>query len=104
MKIPKTFKLFSHTFEVRRASCAELEEMAGGPCYAFVAPDRLLIYVANDKALASTYKVQSFVHELVHCLLNLSSKPELSEDEIFVDGLAELLLQALNSMEPSQYD
>lgn len=44
-------------------------------------------------------QMQTFIHELVHYILYVQGKMELSKDEEFVDGFAHLLWQAIKQTE-----
>lgn len=50
-------------------------------------------------AQSETSQQNTFVHELVHCILDTMGKPDLSADEQFVCSFASFLLEAVKSME-----
>jgi hypothetical protein len=47
--------------------------------------------------LKGQHREQRFLHELMHCVLDISGHEALSRDEGFVDRVAHLLHQALTS-------
>jgi len=57
------------------------------------------IYLSNT--LAGTELIQSWLHEKQHCLLYSAGRTDLSEDEDFVDLMAELEFQSLKTQKVS---
>jgi hypothetical protein len=93
LKIPKSFKLFSSTINIKfdNEKC-QIEDLLG-ECNL----DDKLIVLSNSKnfkPLPEDTIIDTFYHEKVHMLLKALNRRELSSDEIFVDNLAMLLRQS----------
>ena len=86
--IPKTFLARNRRVSVRRMSKSLSDELKrhgdwdDSACIIRLAPQE------STEMLQAT-----FFHELAHCLLEGTTKPELSENEKFVDSLGAMLHQ-----------
>jgi hypothetical protein len=90
--IPKSFKLVNRTFTV--AKLADSVASAGAMHGDFnLRKGRLRIGVTSN----GEYDEHTYYHELVHALLESSSKPSLSKKEGFVDSLAGVLHQYMQT-------
>jgi len=92
-RIPKSFALGSHKFEVKRADAATLERMFGRPCYALFYPDQLTIYVqTKDKTIKQSVLLQTFYHELAHAMLWVMGHKDWANEKV-VEQFGHLLKQ-----------
>jgi len=92
MGIPKSFSVCGHTISV--AIIPKSRWKHGAKVLGIWLPDRLRIEIRSDQPL--TLIAQTFVHEKVHCLLDLMNS-KLSHDEVFVDNFATLLHNSLTT-------
>lgn len=98
-RIPKTFRLGSHKFDVIRLPADELERLAGTPVYALFIPDRLVVYVqTKDKSIKQSVLIQSFWHEVSHALLWVQSHKDFTNEKV-VDQLGHALKQFHDTVE-----
>ena len=90
--IPKTFTLINRSWNVELLDkeIAQAGEMSGD-----CSSHKALIRVAADED--REYMEHTYLHELVHALLEASSRPSLSKKEAFVDSLAAVLHQYLKT-------
>ena len=86
--IPKSFRLINRQFVVQKLnkSVADAGSMEGD--FSMRTGIIRVGSAGNDE-----YNSHTFYHELVHALLESSSKPSLSKKEAFVDSLAAVLHQ-----------
>ena len=111
MPIPKTFKVLGNTIKTVMVSKESLvkviKDLTPGADKRRIGKVEVgshdgvydhttkTIYLSNDLKGASL--VQTWLHERNHCILYSMGRDELSEDEGFVDLLAEMLYQATMS-------
>lgn len=92
MKIPSRFKLVNRTYRVTKMPKEIAEDLKKhGDCDAESKVIRLA-HTEHRDLLEHT-----FCHELVHGLLWSSTRPDLSEDEEFVDSLGAALHQFMQT-------
>jgi hypothetical protein len=104
--IPESFQVLGHKVRVYLKSPDEMTELAKQELvYDPKTPHTLglydhkthTIYLSTALPIDSSELMQCYLHEKMHCLLESSGNPELSEDENFVDLMAELEYQSLMS-------
>lgn len=88
MKIPSSFTLGGIEWQVEQTTPLM---GAMGATFSMEAKVQLL------STLAKQIKEQTFLHELVHCILFAMGKPHAEHDEVFIDGFATMLHQYLNT-------
>ena len=93
MKIPRTFKLLNTTFTVKLDDKTFRSFGKMGLCNIY----DLVITLARDQHL--DMMESTFLHEVVHAILEVMGETEKSEDEKFVNLFAGLLHQALTTAE-----
>lgn len=94
-KIPTTFSLggVRHTVGI--------VESTTDNDYGLYDPTRKSIQVAETSRghqLPQSFQQQTFLHELVHAILNTMRKDDLYDDESFVNTFAAFLNEAINTM------
>ena len=94
MKIPKSFKVGGQEMLVENVEHLEgtLGECCVGAGYIKIAD------VFKEKSQSQSSKENTFVHELVHSILDTMGRDDLSKDEVFVSCFSGFLAEALNSM------
>lgn len=93
MKIPARFNLGSHIVAVQQN--VPLKEAWGE-----WNNERKMIRLRKpSKNNPDSFYYQTFMHELVHAVLDTMGREELSRDESFVDGLSETLTQVILTAE-----
>jgi hypothetical protein len=93
VQIPDRFKLGAHTISVIKNQ--RLKD-AVGMWY----EDRKHIRLAKPKgAWGENYALQVFWHEAAHAITDTMGRHDLSEDEAFIDALAEYIVQLITTME-----
>lgn len=90
MRIPSSFRLLAHTIKVKRLPPSKWKQ---ADCVAFYSEEHHLIALRDT---GGTSLGHAFAHELVHACLSAMGHP-LNNDEAFVDNLAGLLHQALET-------
>ena len=95
--IPNFFNLAGHQITVKEDRCMSYErDLEGLASYI----DNT-IYLANNDQKYREYpesnKKVTFLHELVHFILNIMGRDALNSDEAFVNLFAELLYQAMST-------
>lgn len=90
--IPKSFQLLGHTINVRVIPRSKWRH--GKNVVGIWIPDKLRIDLLSDPI--ETQLQATFCHELTHALLDMMNH-ELSHNEVFVDNLGGLLMQALTT-------
>lgn len=93
--IPSQFQLAGHTIKVRVVPPSKWRH--GKDCVGIWLPDTYRIDIISS--LKGTLRQQTFCHEAIHAILDVSGHDDLSRDEQFVDRLGHLLQQMLSSME-----
>ena len=53
----------------------------------------------GSRDVPQSFQQQTFLHELVHAILNTMRKDDLYDDESFVNTFASFLNEAINTME-----
>lgn len=86
--IPSSFELGGMTWTVE-----ELDVIPG----AMGATDASQYKVVLLKALPPDIKFQTFLHELVHCIMFSMGRTGDTHDEVFVDGFATFFMQFLKT-------
>lgn len=103
MKIPKSFKLFATTINVKFDSLRLSNESALGDC-SFT--DNLITLSNNYKGeeISKSSIIDTFYHEKTHVILDAMGEHELSKNEKFVEVFSRLLRQADDSaqFEPTE--
>lgn len=92
-RIPKKFKVGGATIDVRMVDrCNNNSIGVSALCGGY-------IEIANsfnkDNTQSEDSKVNTFYHELIHCILDTMGKNELSQDEVFVNCFAGFLTEAM---------
>ena len=93
MLIPDKFQLGAHTISV--AKNVPLKEAWGE----WNNETKAIRLRKPSKRNPDSFYHQTFIHELVHAVLDTMGKEELSKDEPFVDGLSEMITQAILTSE-----
>jgi predicted SprT family Zn-dependent metalloprotease len=97
MKIPKEFKLFGQTIKIKYVDrLVDGEDSTGQARYR----EGIILIQKNNKGIHRNKEQveQTFLHELVHYILQKMGKHDLQNNEEFVDVFAGLLHQALTTM------
>ena len=94
MKIPKRVNVGGQEMLVENVEHLEgsLGECCVGAGYIRIAD------VFKEKHQSQSSKENTFVHELVHAILDTMGRDDLSKDEVFVSCFSGFLVEALNSM------
>lgn len=92
MLIPKKFKIFGETYIVKQLVKVDKLDSWGEH-----EPTGNIIKI--KKGLNQEQKEQTFLHEVMHCMLTNLGYSKLDRDEVFVDRLAKALHQILTTME-----
>ena len=90
MVIPKSFKIFGETYKIKELIRVHKDNRWGEH-----QPTGNVIKI--KKTLNQEQKEQTYLHEVVHCILSNLSYEELNENEVFVDQFAKALHQILTS-------
>jgi hypothetical protein len=95
--IPKAFTLggVEHVVEIQQAVRYEQD-------FGQYDPVRKVIQIAQtcgNRDVPQSFQQQTFLHELVHAILNTMRKDDLYDDESFVNTFASFLNEAINTME-----
>lgn len=95
-KIPKEFTLggVEHVVEIQQTVGYEQD-------YGLYDPTRKVIQIAQTsrgRGVPQSSQQQTFLHELVHAILNTMRKDDLYDDEAFVNTFASFLNEAINTM------
>jgi hypothetical protein len=98
MQIPKRFKLYGQTINVGwDAKLLHSDDARGMAQYR---DNKITLQSSGEhNPHPDTHTEQAFCHELTHYLFHLAGYPEDRADEIKVDRIAQLLHQALTTME-----
>jgi predicted SprT family Zn-dependent metalloprotease len=95
MKIPKKFKIFGNEIKITISEDLRKSDKYGETHY-----NKNEIRIASDVYEEKTIDLSiTFYHELIHMILGKMSEFEKSNDEKFVQTFAELLNQAISTME-----
>jgi len=90
MVIPKSFKIFGETYKIKELIRVHKDNRWGEH-----QPTGNVIKI--KKTLNQEQKEQTYLHEVVHCILSNLSYEELNENEVFVDQFAKAFHQILTS-------
>lgn len=93
--IPSSFELGGTTYKVE-----QVDNLLEGDNVAFINFPTSTVRIANQfkgSTCSASYKEVSFYHELVHGILDTMGQSELSSDEVFVEGFANLLHQYIKT-------
>ena len=92
MKIPKEFEVMGNTVKVNYDDSLLQSDMFLGK---YIARNNEIKILPNGSSFKRTKEqiYQTYLHEMVHCILDKMGKHELCDDEEFVDMFANLLLQ-----------
>jgi len=93
--IPSRFSLLGHTVTVRVLPQSKWRH--GKDDVGFWDPNKYRLDVLAVQP--ESHRQQIFCHELMHALLDLAGRSDLSLDESLVDQLGHLLQQALTTFE-----
>jgi hypothetical protein len=93
MKIPKKFKIFGHEINVELSNDLHAKNDIWGE--ARYRENKIVI----DNNIIEDLKEQTFLHELVHLILNYIDEKELRDNEKFVDLFSNILYQNFETME-----
>jgi hypothetical protein len=96
-KIPKSFKIFNHTFMVEISdTLIDEKDYVGEAVFR-----QFKIILANKEKhnIPESQMIQTFFHELLHHCFSQINEGELRDNEKLVDNLAGVLAQAIESME-----
>lgn len=91
LKIPKEFYIFNEKYKVRQYKKID-DEGSWGEHDFNINTIKLL------RGLEDNQKERTFLHEVMHCVLEQLSYDKLSQDEKFVDQIATALHQVLKTM------
>jgi hypothetical protein len=98
-RIPKSFRMGSHKFDVVRMPSDELNALAGRDVYALFYPDRLTVYVQKPtRSIKASVLLQSFWHEVAHAMLWVISHKDWTNEKV-VDLLGHALKQLHDTAE-----
>ena len=97
-KVPSAFQLFGQRITVKRVANLVSSHSAVGE--ARLASNEIFLQENVDGLrVPETQIAQTFFHELLHFCFGFIGQTELEKDEVLVDNLAQLLHQAMTSME-----
>lgn len=88
--VPKSFKIFDVTYKVKQLKKIDAEDSWGEH-------DFSTHTVKIKRDLNDIEKERTFFHEVLHCALEQLSYHNLSDDEKFVDQLANALHQIIKT-------
>lgn len=94
--IPKSFELGGTVYDVEIIPGSKLGSNACAQIQ-YAASKVVIADESNGIKCSDDFMTASFYHELVHGILETMGKRELSEDESFVEGFANLLHQYNNT-------
>lgn len=102
-RIPSSFELGPHTIKVVKIT--EREMAARFPQYAPVVPLGVTVYAEHTiyvqkvtRRFPAKLQKHTFWHEYFHMLFHCASRDRLAMDEVLVDSLGALQLQAIQTM------
>ena len=90
MIIPKTFTIFGHEYRVVFVDTLDSKDSVG-ECLPMQNEIRI------KKEMHISLQEQTYLHEIIHCILTSLSYSKLNNDEVFVDQMAQCLHQILKS-------
>lgn len=99
-RIPKAFTLGPHRIEVKIVSSEEMEKVASDAPWGLCDFANCIIYVQKvRKGFPRKTQIHAFWHEYFHMLLYMVGRERLSRDEVLVDQLGALQMQAFQTAE-----
>lgn len=99
--IPKSFDCLGHSVSVEVLDQSLFGDVVGQTnLVGYYDHDLKTIYVLSGQSESAME--QTFLHELMHCILEHGGHPDESADETFVDLTAELLYQFLKTQKGRQ--
>jgi hypothetical protein len=97
LKIPKKFKLHGIIIEVTfDEKTREKNDNIGTALYR---EEKIILHANVNKVFNEKLMEKTFIHELIHHILNEMGEHDLCSNEKFVDVFAGLLHQAIDTME-----
>jgi len=99
MKIPRRFKIFGHTVEVRKDP--DLEDGDGNQGVARLNKNRIVIQCNEALKRPATRMEQCYLHEVVHMIFSELNYAKESDNEQMIDQVASALHQVLTTSEYS---
>ncbi len=95
-KIPKSFELIGETIKVELVEdLMQNDDLVGAACYrigvAKIQKDMPGIHRSDEQMF------HTFIHELIHWMMNKQGRDELQKDEKFIDMTADMLVQVLKT-------
>jgi hypothetical protein len=90
LKIPKEFYIFHEKYKVRQLKKVDSADSWGEH-------DFQTNTIKIKKDLEDNHKERTYLHEVLHCILEQLAYDKLSKDEKFVDQMATALHQVLKS-------
>lgn len=102
-RIPSSFELGPHSIKVVKVTAQEMAarfpEHAKNPPYGMTVYAEHTIYVQKvTRAFPANLQKHTFWHEYFHMLFHCASRDRLAMDEVLVDSLGALQLQAIQTM------
>ena len=97
MKIPRRFKIFGHTVEVRKDP--DLEDGDGNPGVARLNKNRIVIQCNEALKRPVTRMEQCYLHEVIHMIFSELNYTKESDNEQMIDQVASALHQVLTTSE-----
>lgn len=91
LKIPSGFQILGHKISV--ATSPVLNDYASAEGL-YLHRDKTIVL---QEGLKDTYMMQTLMHEIMHCILEHMGESALSDNEDFVDKMAEALHQILTT-------
>lgn len=91
MQIPKTFQIYGLTFKVTQPWKLDAKDSHWGSCS--IASKSIKV----KRGLNKEQKEITFLHEVVHAILDVNEYEELSKDEKFVERFSKALQQVLST-------
>jgi hypothetical protein len=92
-KIPKEFKLFATTYNIKWDNLRMNDKQMYGLCD-YSRSEITLSTSDGVEALSNDKIIDTFYHERTHAILDMMNERELSQNEKFVDVFSKLLRQA----------
>lgn len=97
MKIPHSFKLLGHTVTVKHDDAAGYYESGRFGRCSFEQKIIKLVPISAAHPVSRSSLEHTYMHELVHMCLYHTGRNDLNDNEEFVDLLAGLLHQAIDT-------
>lgn len=101
-RIPSSFELGPHTIKVVKATEREMGDLFPAykdPPYGMTVYGEFTIYVQKvTRRFPAKLQQHTFWHEYFHMILHCAARDRLATDEVLVDTLGALQLQAFQTM------